>query len=88
LNVLNPKLSLFFFASLLKFLDDLSGLLDWEPILLGGIFVLVALAVFTLASAAVRGLVLSAPAVRRWIERSLGALLVGFASRLALAADR
>ncbi len=48
---------------------------------------LVTLAVFVLyawASAAVRDRVLAAPVVLRWVQRSLGALLVGFAARLAV----
>jgi threonine/homoserine/homoserine lactone efflux protein len=45
------------------------------------------LAVFVLyawASAAVRELVLGTPVVLRWFQRSLGALLIGLATRLAL----
>lgn len=41
-------------------------------------------AVYAFASAAVRDLVLAAPVVRRWIERSLGALLIAFAAKLAI----
>ena len=87
LNVLNPKLTLFFFAFLPQFLDASPGLLDPKLIGLGGIFMLMTLAVFAvyaLASAAIRDLVLTAPAARRWIERALGALLIGFAAKLAL----
>ncbi len=86
LNVLNPKLTLFFFAFLPQFLDASPGLLDAKLIGLGGVFMLVTLVVFAVyayASAAVRDLVLSAPVARRWIERTLGALLIGFAARLA-----
>ena len=86
LNVLNPKLTLFFFAFLPQFLDASPGLLDMILIELGGIFMLMTLAVFAvyaLASAAVRDLVLAAPAARRWIERSFGAILIGFAAKLA-----
>jgi threonine/homoserine/homoserine lactone efflux protein len=86
LNVLNPKLTLFFFAFLPQFLDASPGLLDMKLIELGGIFMFMTLAVFTvyaLASAAVRDLVLAAPAARRWIERSFGAILIGFAAKLA-----
>ena len=86
LNVLNPKLTLFFFAFLPQFLDASPGLLDTELIWLGGIFMLMTLAVFAsyaLASAAARDLVLSAPVARRWVERALGTLLIGFAARLA-----
>ena len=89
LNVLNPKLTLFFFAFLPQFLDASPGLLDARLIWLGGIFMFVTLAVFAvyaLASAAARDLVLAAPVARRWIERSLGALVIGFAAKLA--ADR
>lgn len=87
LNLLNPKLTLFFFAFLPQFLEASPGLLDMRLLGLGGVFMLMTLAVFAvyaLASAAVRDLVLHAPVARRWIERSLGALLVGFAARLAL----
>ncbi len=90
LNVLNPKLTLFFFAFLPQFLDAPPGLLDAELIWLGGVFMLMTLAVFAvyaLASAAVRDLVLTAPVARRWIERAFGAFLIGFAARLA-ATDR
>jgi threonine/homoserine/homoserine lactone efflux protein len=87
LNVLNPKLTVFFFAFLPQFLDAPSGLLDAKLIWLGGVFMLMTLAVFAvyaLASAAVRDLVLAAPVARRWIERTLGAFLICFAAKLAL----
>ena len=87
LNVLNPKLTLFFFAFLPQFLDASPGLLDPRLLWLSGIFMLMTLVVFAayaLASAAARDLVLGAPAARRWIERFLGALLIYFATRLAL----
>ncbi|MBA2783512.1 MAG: LysE family translocator [Rubrobacteraceae bacterium] len=87
LNILNPKLTLFFFAFLPQFLDASPGLLDPALIWLGGVFMLMTLAVFAvyaLASAAARDLILSAPVVRRWVERALGAFLIAFAARLAL----
>ena len=85
-NVLNPKLTLFFFAFLPQFLDASPGLLDVRLIELGGIFMLMTLAVFAvyaIASAAFRDLVLTAPVARRWIERTFGAILIGFAAKLA-----
>ncbi len=87
LNVLNPKLTLFFFALLPQFLDASPGLLDPKLIGLGGIFMLMTLAVFAVyafASAAIRDLVLAAPVARRWTERSLGTLLIAFAAKLAV----
>ena len=59
-------------------------LLDIKLIQLGGIFMLMTLAVYALASVAVRDLILAAPAVRGWIERAFGAILIGFAAKLAL----
>lgn len=44
---------------------------------------LMTLAIYALASAAMRDLVLTAPVARRWIERALGAFLIGFAAKLA-----
>jgi threonine/homoserine/homoserine lactone efflux protein len=86
LNILNPKLTLFFFAFLPQFLDASPGLLDPKLIGLGGVFMLMTLTVFAVyafASAALRDLVLAARVVRRWVERTLGALLIGFAARIA-----
>ncbi len=86
LNILNPKLTVFFFAFLPQFLDASPGLVDLELIWLGGVFMLVTPAVFAayaLASAAVRDLVLAAPVARRWAEQALGAFLIAFAAKLA-----
>ena len=87
LNLLNPKLTVFFFAFLPQFLDSPPGLLDPRLVWLGAVFMLVTLVVFAgyaYASAAVRDRVLGAPVVRRWLQRTLGALLIGFAVRLAV----
>src|SRR3712207_4884712 len=89
LNVLNPKLILFYFAFLPQFLDASPGLLEARLILLGGVFMFMTLAVFAvyaLASADARDLILAALPARRWIERTLGAFLIGFAAKFALTA--
>jgi len=86
LNVLNPKLTVFFFAFLPQFLDASPGLFDAELIWLGAVFMLMTFAVFAVyayASAAFRDLVLAALVARRWVERALGAFLIGFAAKLA-----
>jgi threonine/homoserine/homoserine lactone efflux protein len=85
-NLLNPKLTVFFFAFLPQFLDHRPDLLDTRLVGLSAIFMLMTLAVFAAyakASAAVRDQVLGAPTVLRWVQRSLGVLLIGFAARLA-----
>ena len=88
LNLLNPKLTIFFFAFLPQFLDTAPRLLDPRLVTLGVIFMAITLVVFlgyAYASAAVRDQVLQSPRVMQWVQRSLGALLIGFAARLAIA---
>jgi threonine/homoserine/homoserine lactone efflux protein len=88
LNLLNPKLTIFFFAFLPQFLDGPAGPLDPGLLQLAGAFMLMTLVVFAAyawLSAAIREAILGVPAVRRWVQRMLGVLLLGFAARLAVA---
>jgi threonine/homoserine/homoserine lactone efflux protein len=89
-NLLNPKLTIFFFAFLPQFLDSDPRLADPRLVLLGAVFMAITLVVFAgyaYSSAAVRRRVLDSPGAVRWVQRSLGTLLVAFAARLA-ATDR
>lgn len=87
LNLLNPKLTLFFFAFLPQFLDSPPTLLDRRLIGLSTAFMFVTLIVFlgyALIAAAVRRRMLGKPKVVAWVQRLLGLALVGFATRLAV----
>ncbi len=87
LNLLNPKLTIFFFAFLPQFLGGSTGLVDREMIGLGAIFMLISLIVFVFyayASAIVRDRLIAAPATQRWLQRVFGTILLGVAARLAL----
>jgi threonine/homoserine/homoserine lactone efflux protein len=87
LNLLNPKLTVFFFAFLPPFLDDSPSLFDVRLVGLGAVFMIatfIVFAVYAYGSAAIRDQILSAPIARRWLQRVLGGLLVGFGIRLAI----
>jgi threonine/homoserine/homoserine lactone efflux protein len=88
LNLLNPKLTVFFFAFLPQFLDSAPA--GFEPRLmgLGGVFMVMTLAVFigyAHAGSVVRDRILAAPRILTWLQRALGTFLLGFAARLAVA---
>lgn len=88
LNLLNPKLTLFFFAFLPQFIDSPPTVLDTRVLGLSGVFMAMTLAVFLIYAAfaaKIRERVLSTPKLLRRIERSLGLVLLGFAARLAVA---
>ncbi len=87
INILNPKLSIFFFAFLPQFVpatapDALTRMLE-----LSGVFMLVTFLVFALYglfAAAVRAHVISRPAIMAWMRRTFAAAFVLLGIRLAL----
>ncbi len=88
INILNPKLTIFFFAFLPQFVsaDDPNGL--WRMLGLSGVFMALTLVVFVVYgvfAAAVRAHVISKPRVMTWMRRTFGAAFVALAGRLALA---
>ena len=88
INILNPKLSIFFFAFLPQFVsaDDaqpLSRMLE-----LSAVFMLLTFAVFVgygLFAAAIRNHVISRPLVLTWMRRTFAAAFVALGAKLALA---
>ena len=88
LNLLNPKLTLFFFAFLPQFLGSSPAGHLGKLVALGAIFMLITFVVFVVyayAGALLRDRVLAAPVARQWLQGALGALLIGIGVRLAVA---
>lgn len=87
INILNPKLSIFFFAFLPQFVPADTPFALFRMLELSGVFMLMTLAVFALFglfAAAIRGQVISRPAIMVWMRRSFAAAFVALGARLAL----
>lgn len=87
INVLNPKLSIFFLALLPPFLSGNPGTATIEMVKLGGVFMAMTLAVFVVYgvfAARARDYVLGSERIMRWLNRTFAALFAALAGRLAL----
>lgn len=88
INILNPKLSIFFLAFLPQFIS--AGETNPLPLmlLLSGIFMLMTFVVFVgygLFASAIRAHVISRPEVMAWLRRAFAAAFVALGVKLALA---
>ncbi|KQT46958.1 lysine transporter LysE [Devosia sp. Leaf420] len=87
MNLLNPKLSIFFFAFLPQFVPaDAPGAVP-QMLQLSGVFMIMTFVVFALYglfAAAIRNQVVSRPAIMVWMRRSFAAAFVALGAKLAL----
>lgn len=87
INVLNPKLSIFFLALLPPFLSGLPETATAEMLGLGSVFMALTFGVFVLYglfAAKARDWLLSSERAMRWINRSFATIFAALAGRLAL----
>ncbi|MEL6960389.1 MAG: LysE family translocator [Pseudomonadota bacterium] len=86
INILNPKLSIFFLALLPPFLSGNAATATAEMVLLGSVFMAMTFAVFCLYgifAASVRSWLLASERAMAWLNRTFAAVFGGLALRLA-----
>ena len=87
INILNPKLSIFFLAFLPQFIDAAAPHALVAMLELSAVFMAMTFVVFVMygaAASAVRSRVLASERIMRWIRRSLAATFAALGARLAL----
>ena len=88
INILNPKLTIFFFAFLPQFVSPSEPQAIQRMLLLSGIFGAMTFVVFVaygLLASVVRERITSQPRVMTWMRRTFAGAFVAVAARLALA---
>lgn len=87
LNLLNPKLTIFFLAFLPQFVDASSSAPLSQLLMLSGVFMGMTFAVFVVygfLAHAFRRSVIESPRVQNWLRRSFAAAFAGLGVQLAL----
>ena len=89
INILNPKLSIFFFAFLPQFvpansLNALSRMVELSSVFM--LLTFVVFAAYGLCAAVMRSHVISRPAVMTWMRRSFAAAFLALSAKLAFTA--
>ncbi|MAS25306.1 MAG: threonine transporter RhtB [Oceanospirillaceae bacterium] len=87
MNITNPKVSLFFLALLPQFTVPANGHPGLQMMMLGGIFILVSLVLFSLFSlfaAAVKNRLFASPRHSLWLQRIAGGVFIAMALRLLI----
>lgn len=88
LNILNPKLTIFFLAFLPQFVTPASTAPALQMLVLSGVFMAMTFAVFVvygLLANVFRRAVIESPRVQNWLRRSIAAAFAGLGLNLALA---
>lgn len=88
LNILNPKLTLFFLAFLPQFVTPGSTAPALQMLVLSGVFMAMTLAVFVIYGLLANGFrraVIESPRVQNWLRRSFAATFAGLGLNLAFA---
>lgn len=87
MNILNPKLTIFFLAFMPQFVDPTVAQPVWSLLLLSAVFMLMTLLVFIgygLLAHGFRKTVIDSPSVQNWLRRGFAGAFAALGAKLAL----